>query len=367
VTPGERSRQRWNDDRAGAVRPGEALDVHAVHGWLSERVPGLTGLPEVTQYAGGASNWTYRLRYPERDLVLRRPPAGTKARSAHDMAREFTVQSALAPVYPYVPRTIGLCTDAAVIGAEFYVMERIPGIILRRRLPEGLRLDAAAARRLCHAVIDRLIDLHAVDWRAAGLESLSRGAGYARRQIEGWSDRYVKARTWNTPSFRRVRAWLAANAPDDVASCVIHNDWRFDNCVLAPDDPTRVVGVLDWEMATIGDPLMDLGSALAYWVHADDPALMRMTRRQPTYLPGMLRREEVVEHYLARTGLAPASPAGWAFYEVYGLFRLAGIAQQIYYRYHRRQTRNPAFRNFWVLINYFDWRCRGIIRRSGRR
>jgi aminoglycoside phosphotransferase (APT) family kinase protein len=347
---------------SGAVRPGEELDAAAVHAWLAERVPGLgADPPEVTQYAGGASNWTYRLRYPAHDLVLRRPPAGTRARSAHDMGREFAVQSALRPVYPYVPRMVGLCRDESVIGTEFYVMERVPGLIPRRRLPEGVRLDAAGTRRLCLNVVDRLVELHAVDPRAAGLESLGRGPGYARRQVEGWSARYQQARTWNVPSFRRVRAWLAERTPDDAGACVIHNDWRFDNVVLAPDDPTRVVAVLDWEMATVGDPLMELGSALAYWVHADDPALMRMTRRQPTHLPGMLRREEVVAYYLDRTGLRPAR---WAFYEVFGLFRLAVIAQQIYYRYHHRQTRNPAFRHYWVMVNYFDRRCRRIMREA---
>lgn len=350
-------------DSAGAVRPGEELDLRAVDAWLKTQLPTLSGLPEVTQYSGGASNWTYRLRYPERDLILRRPPAGTKAKSAHDMGREYTVQQALKPVYPAVPTMIGLCRDESVIGTEFYVMERIEGIIPRARLPQGLRLDRTQTRQLCLHVLDKLIELHGVDYRAAGLESLGRGEGYCRRQIEGWSERYEKARTWNVPSYGYVRRWLHDHIPADAATCVIHNDWRFDNVVLDPQDPTRVIGVLDWEMATLGDPLMDLGNTLAYWVQADDPYLMRLTRRQPTHLPGMLRREEVVEYYLDRTGLKADN---WAFYEVYGLFRLAVIAQQIYYRYHHRQTRNPAFKNFWILVNYFDWRCRRIIKARGR-
>jgi aminoglycoside phosphotransferase (APT) family kinase protein len=347
------------------MRPGEELDVAAVDRWLHAIDPGLDGLPEVTQYAGGASNWTYRLRYRNRDLVLRQPPAGTKARSAHDMGREYRVQKALAPVYPAVPRMVGLCEDPAVLGAPFYVMERIEGLVPRWPLPDGLALPPSHARRLCQALVEKLVELHRVDVAAAGLAALGKGPGYVRRQVAGWSERYVKARTWNVPSFARVRAWLAERAPDDAGACVIHNDFRFDNVVLDPGERTRIVGVLDWEMATIGDPLMDLGSALAYWVHADDDPLMRVTRRQPTHLPGMLRREEVVEAYLARTGRRP--PAPWAFYEVFGLFRLAVIAQQIYYRYHHRQTRNPAFRTFWVLVNYFDWRCRRLLRRAGDR
>jgi aminoglycoside phosphotransferase (APT) family kinase protein len=348
-------------DAGGAVRADEALDAAAVDAWLRAQGIELEGTPEVTQYAGGASNWTYRLKYPNRDLVLRRPPAGTKAKGAHDMVREFAVQQALKPVYPAVPTMVALCREAEVIGCDFYVMERIDGLIPRAQLPRGVTLDAAQTRQLCTNVLDKLVELHQVDYRAAGLETLGRGAGYCKRQVEGWSERYLKARTWNVPGFARVRDWLRVHTPDDVATCVIHNDWRFDNVVLAPDDPTRVIGVLDWEMATLGDPLMDLGSALAYWVQADDGWLMRSTRRQPTHLPGMLTRREVVDYYLQRSGLQPAD---WRFYEVFGLFRLAVIIQQIYYRYHHGQTRNPAFKRFWWLVHYFDWRARAVIRDS---
>ncbi|AUX41260.1 aminoglycoside phosphotransferase [Sorangium cellulosum] len=350
--------------RSGPVRPGEELDVAAVDRWLRGVEPSLEGTPEVTQYPGGASNWTYRLRYRNRDLVLRRAPAGTKARSAHDMAREYALQKALKPAYPVVPAMVGLCQDPGVLGTDFYVMERVEGFIPRARLPEGMTLSAADAGRLCRNMVDKLIELHGVDHRAVGLDRFSKGPGYPRRQVEGWSERYEKARTWNVPSFRYVRAWLKEHTPDDAGACVIHNDWRFDNVVLDVSDPTRVIGVLDWELATIGDPLMDLGSALAYWVEAGDGVLMRSTRRQPTHLPGMMRREEVVAYYLSKTGLRPAS---WAFYEVFGLFRLAGIAQQIYYRYFHKQTRNPAFRHLWFLVHYLDWRCRAILGRRGRR
>jgi aminoglycoside phosphotransferase (APT) family kinase protein len=350
-------------DAGGAVRAGEALDAAAVDAWLRSQGIEPQGQPEVTQFAGGASNWTYRLKYADRDLILRRPPAGTKARGAHDMVREFAVQQALEPVYPAVPAMVALCRDASVIGCDFYLMERIDGLIPRASLPPGVALDAAQTRALCTAMVDKLLELHAVDYRAAGLETLGRGAGYCKRQVEGWSERYLKAKTWNVPGFARVRAWLAANTPDDAATCVIHNDWRFDNLVLDPADPTRIIGVLDWEMATLGDPLMDLGSALAYWVQADDGAFMRRTRRQPTHLPGMLTRREVVDYYLQRSGLKPAD---WRFYEVFGLFRLAVIIQQIYYRYHHGQTRNPAFRRFWLLVHYFDWRCRKLLGAGAR-
>lgn len=350
-------------DQGGRVRAGEELNVPGVDAWLKLQVPLLQGQPEVTQFSGGASNWTYRLQYPDGDYILRRPPAGTKAKGAHDMGREFKVQRALKPLYPVVPTMVGLCEDESVTGSEFYVMERIAGIIPRKNLPRGLSLDVPTTRRLCTQVLDQLIALHRIDPRGTELESLGKGSGYCQRQIEGWSERYTRARTWNVPSYRRVMAWLKEHTPADVANVVIHNDWRLDNVVLAEDDPTRVIGVLDWEMATLGDPLMDLGNALAYWIHDDDNALLKATRRQPTHLPGMLRREEVVEYYLDRTGLKPDN---WAFYEVYGLFRLAVIVQQIYFRYHHGQTRNPAFKNFWVLVNYLDWRCKGLIKRARR-
>ncbi len=342
----------------GAVRRGEELDVSAVDAWLHARVPGLDpGPPVVTQYRAGASNWTYRLCYPSHDLVLRRPPAGTKAKSSHDMGREFRVQQALRPAFPYVPEMVAYGDDPSVIGAEFYVMRRVEGVIPRAS-GLGAALDPEATRRLCLNMIDTLIALHRVDPAKAGLDALGRGPGYARRQVEGWTDRYRKARTWNVPSFEGVMAWLAARVPDDVAACVVHNDFRLDNVVLDPADPTRIVGVLDWEMATVGDPLMDLGNALAYWVQADDDVVRRATRRQPTHLPGMLTRREVIAYYGEHTGWRPPD---FTFYEVYGTFRLAGIVQQIYYRYHHRQTRNPAFKRFWLLVHYLHWRCRRAI------
>ncbi|MGE5233072.1 MAG: phosphotransferase family protein [Acidobacteriota bacterium] len=348
-------------DEAAAVRPGEALDVERLDAWLKARVPELSGTPRITQYRGGASNWTYRLEYEGRDLILRRPPAGTKARSAHDMGREFRIQQALRPVYPYVPRMLAHCADEAVVGAEFYVMERLDGLILRRDLPPGVTLTPRLAGELCRRALDVLIALHRVDVEAAGLAWIGKGAGYVRRQVEGWSERYRKARTWNVPRGERIMAWLSAHLPARERLCVTHNDFRFDNLVLDRQDPTRILGVLDWELATLGDPWMDLGNALAYWVERDDDFFGRAIRRQPTHLPGMLTRHEVVDYYAERTGERPES---FTFYEVFGLFRLAVIAQQIYFRYHRRETRNPAYRRFWLFVHYLHRRCAKALRRS---
>jgi aminoglycoside phosphotransferase (APT) family kinase protein len=332
------------------VRAEDAFDVDAVAAWL-----GSDSTPEVRQFSGGASNLTYLLKYPDRDLILRRPPAGRKAATAHDMAREFRIQSALAPVFPYVPAMVALCEDESVIGSPFYVMERVEGRIPRKEL--GVDLPPDRVRQLCTRVIDLLVDLHGIEPAAAGLDGLGRGDGYVARQVAGWSERYRRARTRNVGSFEKVIRWLDANQPADSGSCLIHNDFRFDNVVFAPDDPARPIALLDWEMATVGDPLMDLGSSLAYWVQADDGFVFRAFRRQPTHTPGMLTRREVKDHYHRRTGLELT-----AFHEVFGLFRLAGIVQQIYYRYYHRQTRNPAFRHFWIASVMLERRCLRIIR-----
>ena len=346
-------------DTAGPLRPGEALDAAAVDAWLKQQRPELRGLPRVTQYAGGASNWTYRLEYDNADLILRRPPAGTKAKSAHDMGREYRMQSALKPVFHYVPKMVAYCEDPGIIGVDFYIMERVVGIIPRKNLPRGLDLPPTTVRQLCLNVLDALIELHQVDYQAAGLAGLSSGTGYTQRQISGWSKRYTQARTWNVPSGRRIMAWLEAHQPSQERICITHNDFRFDNVVLDTEDPTRILAILDWELATLGDPLMDLGNLLAYWVQADDDFLAQATRRQPTHLPGMLTRKEVVTYYCEKTGFQPEN---WTFYEVYGLFRLSAIAQQIYYRYYHKQTRNPAFKHFWIFVHYLHWRCRRAMR-----
>ncbi|MFB6895627.1 phosphotransferase family protein [Streptomyces hydrogenans] len=352
-----------NDTDQSAVRAEDAFDIEGTHAWLTQQVENISGpAPDVVQFTGGASNLTYLLSYPHLDteLILRRPPAGKKASSAHDMAREYRVQKALKPAFPLVPTVRALCQDPSVMGADFYVMDKVPGLILRGRLPNGMDLPPEKARSLSEAFIDTLADLHQVNPVEAGLADLGKGQGYVRRQVEGWTRRYAQARTWNTPSFRHVTAWLADHQPGDAATCIVHNDWRLDNLVL-DEKSLQVTGVLDWELATLGDPLMDLGSAMAYWVQADDGRMARAMRRQPSHLPGMLTRAQIVERYCARTGL---SAENWPFYEVFGLFRLAVIAQQIYYRYHHKQTRNPAFRNLWMAVNYLDRRCRATIRRT---
>lgn len=348
-------------DQAVDIRDGEELDVAAVDRFMKSKIPDLQGEPSIRQYPGGASNLTYQIDYGERSFVLRRPPFGRIAKSAHDMLREARIMEALKPVYPYVPNIIAICDDHDVLGADFYIMERLEGIILRQDFPKGFELSAEDTGKLCRNVVDKLVDLHQVDYQAAGLDHIGKGAGYVERQIRGWSDRFRKARTEDVGDFERVMTWLNDKMPEDRAICVIHNDFRFDNAVLNPDNPFEVIGILDWEMATLGDPLMDLGNSLAYWVQADDDGPFQMMRRQPTHRPGMMTRDEVVEYYLERSNLEVDN---FDYYEVYGLFRLAGIVQQIYYRYYHGQTQDKRFAGFGHAANYLQQRCERLIDQS---
>lgn len=338
-------------DQAGDVRPGEELDIPAVEAWLKARVNGLEGDMRVSQFPGGASNLTYLLSFDNRELVLRRPPHGKKAKSAHDMGREFRVMQGLQEVYPYVPRMVAFEEDPSVLGAEFYVMERLNGIILRTNLPKGMDLAPEKARQLCENMIARLVDLHQVPWQDTALSELARPGDFVERQVSGWCDRYTKARTEDVPAYSGIMQWLNDNRPPQVAQCLVHNDYRFDNLVLNPENPMDIVGVLDWEMATVGDPLLDLGNSLAYWIEPNDPPPLQLMRRQPTHLPGMMTRQELVAEYLKRSG---RSVDDFRFYEVFGIFRLVVIIQQIYYRYFHGQTQDKRFASFGQLVNFLE-------------
>lgn len=361
------------DPGARAVRAEDAFDVPALAAWLAEHAAAgrtevdLSGaVPAVRQFSGGVSNLTYLLRYPGGELILRRPPRGSHAGTAHDMAREYRIQTELGRFLPYVPRTVALCQDPSVLGTPFYVMQRLLGPIPRKNLPAGLDLSRDQVARLCRNAVDLLVELHAVDPAATTLADLDRGDGYVRRQVEGWSQRYRRARTRDVGSFAKVMAWLADRQPEDRPHTLVHNDFRFDNIVLDPQDPTRPIGLLDWELATVGDPLLDLAGCLGYWVQADDAWYLQAFRRQPTQLPGMMTREQVVAHYCARTGRRVTN-AEWAWYQVFGLFRVAVIAQQVYHRYRAGGTTNRQFRFFGVAVVLLEARCRRIIAATERR
>lgn len=326
-------------DRPRPVRPGEDLDLARLAPYLQEALQAPGAAVTVEQFPGGHSNLTYIVRVGDRAYVLRRPPFGTRVKTAHDMDREFTILTRLAPVYPLAPRPI-LRGDEAVLGARFYLMERIPGVILRPKNPPGLTLDPPLARRLSAAAADTLADLHAVDIHASGLAELGHPDGYVRRQVEGWTQRYAAAKTDDIPAIDAVAAWLAANMPTSGPPALIHNDFKYDNLVLDPADLANIRGILDWEMATIGDPLMDLGTALCYWVEEGDPAPVRAFAFGPTAVPGSYTRREFAEHYARRTG---RSLERLDFYAAFGLFKTAVVAQQIYVRFVQGHTQDPRF------------------------
>ena len=334
------------------VRDEDAFDIGKVHNWLAPHI-NEKSLPEVFQFRSGASNLTYLLKYPDRELVLRRPPVGTKAVSAHDMKREFLIQSRLKPVYNLVPTVIALCEDHSILGSDFYVMEKIQGEIFRRDVPESLSKEDISI--MANSLVSGLAQLHSVD--ASVLQELNKGSGYVTRQVEGWSKRYRNALTDDVPDGEDVMQWLDANKPEDIDSCIIHGDWRIDNMVFDLGQK-NLVGVLDWELATVGDPLMDLGSALAYWIDKDDEPMFASLRRQPSDLDGMPTRKEFIEKYLELSG---RNCGDFTFYEVFGLFRLSVIIQQIWARYKAGQTTNPAFKGFGMGVNILINRAQGLI------
>ena len=333
----------WTD-QAAPIRSGEELDRERLLAYLGEHLPASDARLEIAQFPSGYSNLTYLLRLwtsdGERQLVLRRPPFGSQVETAHDMAREFRILSRLQDVYSRAPRPLLFCDDTAVIGASFYVMERREGIILRARMPREMHPSPAQMADIAVSLVEALAELHNVDVEIAGLGDLGRPAGYVGRQIAGWTRRWWAARTDEVPAMDEVARWLAAHQPAESGAALIHNDFKYDNLVLAVDDWRQVIGVLDWEMATVGDPLMDLGTTLGYWIEPDDPPEVQALELSPTTLAGNPSRAAVVASYAERTGRQVAAPV---FYYAYGVFKIAVIIQQIYYRFSKGLTTDPRF------------------------
>ncbi|MEM8960445.1 MAG: phosphotransferase family protein [Acidobacteriota bacterium] len=325
-------------DHATEIRQGEDLDRDALATWLRDALE-LDGELAIEQFPSGFSNLTYLLKLGERELVLRRPPFGAAGiRGGHDMAREHRVLSRVVDVWPRVPRPLAYCDDTEVIGAPFYVMERVSGVILRAKPPKGLELYPARFKALSKRAIDTLAELHALDVDALGLAELGKGPGYVERQISGWSRRWHKAKTDDVPTMDRAATWLGENQPADSGVALIHNDYKYDNLVLDPDEPAHIIAILDWEMSTVGDPMMDLGTTLGYWIEAADPAPLRMFGL--TALPGNLDRARLVERYREQSNCSFDDPL---FYFVYGVFKIGVIVQQIYARYKAGHTQDPRF------------------------
>ncbi len=349
-------------DEAGVVRKGEELDIAKVSEFLRGSIPGIKGDIEIRQFPGGFSNLTYLVKAGDYEMVLRRPPFGKKAKTAHDMSREYNILKALKPQFPCAPEVLLYSEDESVMGAPFYVMERIKGVILRKTVPEEIKLSPDKARQLCENLVSLHCSLHKVDYAAAGLENFGKPEGYIFRQVDGWSRRYIAAQTPDAPDFEKVMQWLHDKIQNDSPwPGVIHGDYKFDNVVLNQENPLEIIGVLDWEMATIGDPLMDLGSSLAYWVDRDDPENLQMIKQLCTTEDGMLTRNEIIKLYGEMSGI---SVENFDFYFCFGLFRLAVIAQQIYYRFYHGQTEDKRFAMLIHAVRILESTALNVIEKS---
>jgi aminoglycoside phosphotransferase (APT) family kinase protein len=335
------------EDRPTAVRPGEELDSQKLEPFLRNHFPQAAGPLRIEQFPSGHSNLTYAVYFGDRKFVLRRPPFGSKVKSAHDMGREFRVLSRLHPAYPPAPEVLLFCDDPEILGAPFYLMNPIHGIILRRDPPAGLAFSADTARRVSEAFVDNLATLHALDYQAIGLADLGKPEGYLERQVRGWIERYSGSQTHEYAEVKSIADWMTQHMPASQSAALIHNDYKYDNTVLDTDDLAHIVGLLDWEMSTIGDPLTDLGTALAYWVNADDPEPLQKIRWGPTNAPGSLTRSEIAERYAQKT---KRDVSHLAFYLCFARFKLAVIVQQIYYRFHQGLTKDQRFASMPGLI-----------------
>jgi aminoglycoside phosphotransferase (APT) family kinase protein len=333
--------------QAAAVRAGEELDLTRLEPFLRRHFPSESAAIGVRQFPSGHSNLTYLVSLGEREFVLRRPPFGSKVKTAHDMGREFRVLSKLHDVYGPAPKVLLYCDDEAVLGAPFYLMEPIAGIIIRRTVPAGVDFSPAVAKRLSESFIDNLASLHGLDYAAAGLSDLGKPQGYLERQVRGWTERYHGAKTHEFAGIEKIFSWMKENMPESSDAALIHNDYKYDNIVLDASDVTKIAGVLDWEMCTIGDPLSDLGGALAYWVERDDPEDLRAIHWAPTDAPGSLTRAELAHRFAGKTG---RDVSHISFYLAFAYFKIAVIVQQIYYRYQQGLTKDERFASMPVVV-----------------
>lgn len=316
----------------------DEMPLSALSAWTAEHAPAVGAVREVEKFPGGFSNLTYKIAADGGVFVVRRPPRGVGPGVAHDMAREYRILSVLAARGVAAPRPVALCEDAGVIGAPFYIMERVSGVILRGA-PDPVPAPEVM-RGLSESFVKTLVAIHSIGADDPAIAALGRGTGYVARQVAGWTARWEKSRTEDVPAMEELAVWIASHQPEDSGSCLVHNDFKYDNLVLDESDLTRIVGVLDWEMATLGDPLLDVGTTLGYWVEASDHPAFRALGLGSTALPGNHTRAEVWSRYLELTG-REFVPATW--YRAFGMFKIAVIAQQIYARYARGLTGDLRF------------------------
>ena len=343
-------------DQPTPIRTGEELNQEKLGMFLADHIEGISKNICVQQFPSGYSNLTYLIQTDEVEYILRRPPAGANIKSAHDMEREFKVLSLLWKAgFTKVPEPILFCEDESVIGAKFYLMKRVNGVILRNRVPKGMTIEPQTFQQLSKAAIDQLVQLHQLDIKSSGLDQLGKPEGYVQRQVEGWTKRYVNAQTDDLPAMNEAAEWMVKNIPPSSRVSFIHNDYKYDNLVLNPDNLTEIEAILDWEMATVGDPLMDLGTTLAYWAEANDSDALKPFNL--TWMPGNMTRNEMAAYYAEK---ANTKLDDIAFYYVFGSFKVGVICQQIYYRYKQGHTHDPRF----AMLNHVIKACGENARRA---
>jgi len=342
------------------VRAGEEIDEAKLESYLREHVPDLRGPMQVLQFPGGHANLTYCVRFGERELVVRRPPLGPVAPRSHDMGREYRVLRGLEGHFAAAPRAYALCEDPSILGATFIVMQRCRGTVPRGEVPADLDRVPDARRRMSWALVDTLAAFHSVDYAAAGLAKLGNPEGFALRQVEGWKGRFDAAKHEELPEFYTHYEWLLDHLPEARQSSLVHNDYKFDNTMFETGNPDRIVAVLDWDMTTLGDPLIDLGTLLAYWVQSDDPG-ERAPGLALTAQPGFPTRAELAARYAERRGIA-VETIDW--YESFALWKIAVVIQQIYIRYVRGQTQDARFADMGPRVGYLVRLAREVARRS---
>ena len=326
-------------DQPSSIRAGEQLDANKLLTYLQDHIDGIGSAINIQQFPSGYSNLTYLIQANKEEYILRRPPFGADIKSAHDMEREFNVLSLLWKArFTKMPEPILFCEDERVIGAKFYLMKRVSGVILRNRVPKEMTIEPDTFRQLSKATVDQLVQLHQLDIKSTGLDQLGKPEGYVQRQVEGWTKRYFNALTDDLPAMNEASEWMSKNIP--ATSCVsfIHNDYKYDNLVLNPENLTEIKAILDWEMATVGDPLMDLGTTLAYWAEANDSDALKPFNL--TWMPGNMTRNEMAEYYAEKSGRKIDDVV---FYYVFGSFKVGVICQQIYHRYKQGHTQDPRF------------------------
>lgn len=325
------------------IRKGEELNKEKLAEYLKKKLPESTGEIEISQFPAGASNLTYCVKIGTEEYVLRRPPFGNRVKTAHDMSREFNVLSKLSKVYPPAPNPLLFCEDESVIGSEFYLMERRKGLIIRGKAPQELVESSDLQKEICKSFIENLARLHSLDYKKAGLENLGKPEGYTKRQVEGWTKRYFNAKTDEWKELEKAIEWLNADIPNNENASLVHNDYKFDNIMLDLEDLTKITAVLDWEMTTIGSPLMDFGTTLGYWMSKEAGEEMLSMPFNPRILMENVSRQELAEMYAEKSG---RDLSNILYYYVFGTFKIAVIAQQIYYRFAKGFTQDKRFANF---------------------